>query len=259
MTTTISNKPNYQLIKKLVENILLSVEHPVLPIKVMPIVNALTERNMVVQTYDQYVKSRNLDYDSFLSEAPSKEGTLGYSPDSDSYVLLYNKNVQKERKAWTIAHELGHYYAQHLVKKHNYLLDNPDISEVPELMNIVFEKEANFFAREFLAPTSLVQISMVLLRVSDFVSIYTILRSIFRLSQEASYNTATDIHKYRYPDYSKKLCFKYAPAMDYFFNTIIDHHTFNALLRKYQGEIDARDRKRRMSLNPGYTISNYYE
>lgn len=249
MTTT-SNIPHYSFIKKLAEEALMSIEYPVFPIKVKPLINVLIKKDLVVHTFNQYTEIENIDYEGFLFGTHSKDGTLRYFPHNASYILLYNKNIQRERKTWTIAHELGHYYAKHHIKIYHYAKKHnitPD--EIPEKLNDAFEQEANCFARYFLAPTSLIQLAMGLLSVRDFISIYTILRTLFRLSKEASYNVATDIYKLDHPDYSKRLCLKYEPAVKSIFSIICNHHFFNTLLLKYQLEIDSRDIKRRITIN----------
>ena len=246
----ITKNPNYSLMKQLAEEVLLSIDNPVLPIKVKPIIDVLTDKDLIMHTYNQYATLENIDYDTLIREVKSKDGTLRYLPDA-SYVLLYNKNIQQDRKTWTIAHELGHYYAKHHIKLYNYAKKNKiTTDEIPEELHIACEREANCFARELLAPTSLMQITMGLLEASDFVDIYTILRTQFRLSKEASYYTAKDMHKLSYPNYSKSLCLKYESAITNYFSTVENRNFFNILLRKYEREIDIRDYKQRLTIMP---------
>lgn len=251
---TISNTPDYSSIKKLSEEVHMSIKEPVLPIKVKPLINVLIKKDLIVNTFNQYTDIATIDYNKFICSAPSKDGTLRYFPDTNSYILLYNKNVQRERKTWTIAHELGHYYANHHIKMLNYLKENETI---PNELNTVLEQEANCFAREFLAPTCLIQIAMAVLNILDFVGIYTIVRSMFRLSQEASYYIATDMTKCRHPYCSERLYLKYKPAINDFFNIVTDYSSFHALLRKYQREIDSRDYWQRMIIKP-IDFASYY-
>ena len=241
----ISKKPNYIFMKDIAEETLLSIKNPVLPIKVMPILKELTSKNLIVHTFEQYAKIENIDYEEFLVSAPSKDGTLRYLPFNNSYILLYNKNVQKERKIWTIAHELGHYLGNHLLKKYDFLKKYPKYKQIPESLDIIFEQEANCFAKELLAPVSLVQYTMATFKALDFVAIYTILRSLFRLSKQASFHIATDISKCKTPHYSREIILKYKPALICFFDIIHDSNTFNALTKKYQLEIDLMNRQDR--------------
>lgn len=243
---TTSKIPNYTSIRKLSERVLLSIDQPVLPVKIMPLVNVLIKGDLIVHSFNQYTEIENLDYGVFLNKAHSKDGTLRYFPEDDFYVLLYNKNVQRDRKAWTIAHELGHYYAKHHIKMKKYLKSH---KEIPEELDTAFEQEANCFARELLAPTSLMQLVMAELNVTDFVAIYTISRCLFRLSQEASFNVATSMRKLDHPYYSPKLYLRYQHALDDFLNYTLDHNNFYALIRRYQGEVDARDNRRRKMMS----------
>jgi len=249
MTTTISEIPDYYYMKKLAHDVLMSLKHPAIPIKVMPIVKELSNKDLIAHTFEQHTKIENLDYNTFLLNAPSQDGTLHYLPDHNSYVLLYNNNIQKERKTWTIAHELGHYFGNHEIKKYNYLNSTGE-KKIPEELNIVLEQEANCFAKEILAPTSLIQLMMGLFQIYDFTGIYTILRSLFRLSKEASYNIATNICKLNSPSYSKKLCLKYESEIIKYYNLFENRSFFNTLLRQYEHEIDSRDFKKRLILNP---------
>lgn len=252
MTMTISSAPNYSLVNQLAEKVLLSIETPVLPIKIMPIVNSLCDNGLIVNTFEQYVKNENINYEEFIKKNRSKDGTLRYFPNDNSFTLLYNKNVQRERKTWTIAHELGHYYANHPIKILQYAKEHDiDPQELPEEIDTALEQEANCFARELLVPTSLLLLVMGHMRVFDFVGVYTILRALFRVSQEASYYITTDIVEFKFPPrYSEKICFKYASSINSrFFNVVKNYDGFYALQKRYQNEIDPRDYMRRMMLN----------
>ncbi len=247
MTTT-SRLPNYSLIKELAEKVLLSIKEPVLPIKLKPLINELTNKDLVVHTFSQYTEIENRDYNEFIKEAPSKDGTLRYLPDDNYYVLLYNKNIQRDRKTWTLAHELGHYYAKHHLELLAYQKAN-EAKEIPPELNRVFEKEANFFAKEILAPPALILMVLVSLRTTDFVSIYTVLRSLFRLSREASYYIAKDITKFKYLQFSPQLYLKYKSTLDHSLKIFLGYNTFYALFKKYRHEIDFRDQRQRMIIN----------
>jgi Zn-dependent peptidase ImmA (M78 family) len=244
----ISKFPDYESTKNLAEKIIMSIDNPVLPIKLKPLIAILTEKDLTVHTYSQYAKTEGIDYDTFISNNRSNDGTLRYFPANNFYILLYNEKMQRDRKTWTLAHELGHYYAGHHLKMMAYLKNHKNI---PDKLNTVFEQEANCFAKNLLAPPTLIYSILAALHVSDFISIYTIIRSLFQLSQEASFNIATDMTKVQLTkNCSKNLLFKYESAIETrFFSTITNHNIFNTLSRKYAIEVDGINYRQRMALN----------
>lgn len=68
------------------------------------------------------------------------------------YDILYNENKIEERQNFTLAHELGHYFLQHL--KQGSLIDS---EESLTKNNDEKECEANYFASNFLLPKKLVE------------------------------------------------------------------------------------------------------
>lgn len=105
------------------------------------------------------------------------------------YTLFYNSEMPSIRKAWTFAHELGHYFAGH-----HFYIENDNVSKE---LNNVLEQEANCFARELLVPSGLVLYIADYYKSRDVISFYTILRAIFNLSKEASFYIARDLSKVR--------------------------------------------------------------
>lgn len=82
--------------------------------------------------------------------------TDGYTQlDADNYSIAYNDDpALGDRKRFTLMHEIGHIYLNHLVDFDITLLYRNELSKKE---NKVLENEANAFARNVLAPISLVQ------------------------------------------------------------------------------------------------------
>lgn len=84
----------------------------------------------------------------------------GFSDDIEAWIenidgrydILYNQNKIEERQNFTLAHELGHYFLQHL--KQGSLVDN---EESLTKNNDEKECEANYFASNFLLPKDLIR------------------------------------------------------------------------------------------------------
>ena len=80
----------------------------------------------------------------------------GYTQlDDDNYSIAYNDDPELgDRKRFTLMHEIGHIYLNHLVDFDITLLYRNELSKKE---NKVLENEANAFARNVLAPISLVR------------------------------------------------------------------------------------------------------
>ena len=130
----------------------------------------MNNENFEIYTYKDYAK-------------------LVYNSNDDMYTLFYNSEMPSIRKAWTFAHELGHYFAGH-----HFYIENDNVSKE---LNNVLEQEANCFARELLVPSGLVLYIADYYKSRDVISFYTILRAIFNLSKEASFYIARDLSKVR--------------------------------------------------------------
>ncbi|MFC0187617.1 ImmA/IrrE family metallo-endopeptidase [Fictibacillus aquaticus] len=119
-----------------------------LPIRVKQIANSFP--NLKVRTYSWFAKKRGFSHQEVCNLVNSDEGCCLYYESLDEYLILYNdKILNKGRKRWTLAHELGHY-----VMNHNKISNNSSLarSSLTEDEYNEFESEANCFARELLAP-----------------------------------------------------------------------------------------------------------
>ena len=116
----------------------------------------------------------------------------------------------------------------------------------------ILEAESNVFARELLAPSTVFIYIAELYNVREPLCFYTIARSIFRLSQEASYYIATDLARNyavyargarylggipvaeMYEGYLREHLFKPLPDM-YFFSSWLENYRYEFELLSYLG------------------------
>jgi Zn-dependent peptidase ImmA (M78 family) len=121
-----------------------------LPIKMRTVYTSLNcgliSTNKISQKYNN---------DDFLKIKSNKiDATTIYHHKYDNYITIYDENIRYERRKFTFAHELGHIILNHF-KDYNDVLQARNMSD--ELYRIL-EKEADFFAAEFLAPLNVLKL-----------------------------------------------------------------------------------------------------
>lgn len=79
--------------------------------------------------------SEGNDHEQVLFLKQSRDGFSAFVPERKCFAIYYNDSLPLVRQRFTIAHEIGHIYLGHINK------DDP-----------ACEEEANFFARNLLAP-----------------------------------------------------------------------------------------------------------
>ena len=124
-----------------------------LEIKVLPIslTNVISEyKNLNIQTYDEFANTLNITLERTIHLLQSEDGALWFDSNTNNYVILYNANIfNNDRIRFTIAHELGHFFLKYNEETNQtiisrYSLPNDEYDRM--------EKEANYFAKRFLAP-----------------------------------------------------------------------------------------------------------
>lgn len=254
--------PQYKKMQLLAKEILLDL--PVaLPIKVKPIIKyILNHENFEIYTYKDYANLSGFELNLINIEKyfKSKDAQLSYDPNNDIYTLLYNSNMPSDRKAWTFAHELGHYFAGH-----HFLLENNKCAT--KALNKVFEQEANCFARELLVPAGLVLYIADCYKSRDVIAFYTILRGIFKLSKTASFYISNDLSKIHeqytkmkiYKNYSEIIQLYHSFIYQKLFSKIPTTDDFDAWCIHYRYEYDqhAFYFYRNNLLTPDKYLNNY--
>jgi len=152
MMTTMIFKPNYRKAEKAAHELLQLNNVQELPVKVKKLSKHFP--NLRIKTYSWFADNQGITIDEVCDFANSDEGCCYYKKTTDQYLILYNDQVEnKGRIRWTIAHELGHFMLKHNETTNKTTLGRSSLS-ISEYN--VFEKEANCFARELLAPPTVI-------------------------------------------------------------------------------------------------------
>jgi len=152
MTMTTSKKPNFPKAEQAAFKLLKINNVHELPVKVKKLAKRFT--NLKIKSYSWFAKKRNMTLEEVCEFANSDEGCCWYIKSKNKYIILYNDTVENVgRIRWTIAHELGHFMLKHneISNKSVYARNSLTEEEYE-----VFEKEANCFARNLLAPAPVV-------------------------------------------------------------------------------------------------------
>ncbi|WP_241771394.1 ImmA/IrrE family metallo-endopeptidase [Priestia megaterium] len=148
----ISKTPNFRKAEQAAFQLLKINNVQELPVKVKKLSNHFS--NLRIKSYSWFAKKRNMTLEEVCEFANSDEGCCWYKKSTNKYVILYNDTVENVgRIRWTIAHELGHFMLKHneMSNKSVYARNSLTQEEYE-----VFEKEANCFARNLLAPPQIV-------------------------------------------------------------------------------------------------------
>ncbi|WP_166786720.1 ImmA/IrrE family metallo-endopeptidase [Jeotgalibacillus salarius] len=141
-------KPNF----KKAENAAIEL-HSIAKTKELPVKVRKMDKffdDLTIKKYSWYAKEWEMTLEEVIEYLGSDEGCCFYLKQFDSYLILYNENIDtNERIRWTIAHELGHYMLKHNTKSKRAILGRGGLSDEEYDM---YEKEANCFARNLLAP-----------------------------------------------------------------------------------------------------------
>ena len=87
-------------------------------------------------------------------------GLIWYNDDEEKLVILVEKNKPENRKYFTIAHELGHYFLhKKILKKEKRLVVDGEaiLYRLDNGLSNIQESEANYFAASLLMPKSRVK------------------------------------------------------------------------------------------------------
>lgn len=141
-------RPNYKLAEKKAIEFINCLDTKELPIKLMKFKKVFDD--LEIKTYSWYSKKMGLPIEKVCEDLGSEDGCCVYNEFNGKYRIYYNDTIENEgRKRWTLAHELGHYALKHhetygrSIMQRNGILDEDYIA---------FEKEANCFARNLIAP-----------------------------------------------------------------------------------------------------------
>lgn len=148
MTRMKTYSPNYNLAERKALEFLKLSNSKELPIKIQQFKKIFKDLEIV--KFSVYAKKEGLTIEEVCEGLETEDGLITFNPINNKYRIMYNDTIENEgRKRWTLAHELGHYALNHLER-----MDVPILrrSETKNDKDNPFEKEANCFARNILAP-----------------------------------------------------------------------------------------------------------
>lgn len=154
MMNQTNRKPNYKKTTIAAHKLLAQSQINTFPLSIFDVFDKL--ETVKVFSFKQMAKMLGVSEEIVSKDmALSDEGAIG-TFGNNRIIILYNSDTdtkQASRIRFTLAHELGHLILGHPFETKNAVLSRHGITDKE---NRVFEVEANHFAREFLAPTFLV-------------------------------------------------------------------------------------------------------
>lgn len=215
-------KPNYKKAEILARKILKDSKVKGFPLDLdffRKVYNKTHNTRLRIKSFSWYMKKYNLSYSGMIEFINSEDGCCFYSKEEEKAIIIYNDFLNNAgRIRWTIAHEFGHLILGHINNDRAIITRN----KLSEKEYSAYELEANTFARELLAPMSLVY--YIYNCLGDKLSI----DSIFGISHEAAQNILNRMLEWsKTHDYSKDTCLyvqfskfihsKYCSSCNHFF------------------------------------------
>lgn len=206
------------------------------PIKINPVMRCAKKHccnNLYFIKYTDFASSLGTSIEGAKLQLYSNDGRIMYDNSTNKTYIYYNDTHPKYRIRWNISHELGHLFLNHIheklkASKHNLNLSKLRLSEM--------EEEANYFAKMLIAPLPVVVQFLSYYKLNTFEGTYTILRSIFHLSQEASYYYALQMVKEQRIKFDIKTVEPFIPFITNFIKNY-NYNAMNILKQKYIPEI----------------------
>lgn len=142
--------PNYELAQSKAYDALTLIKDDLFPISPQKLIDTIPD--LKLSTYSEYAKYCGCDVSKVISFFGSEDGTIWNRKKSqNTNIIFYNDTISYGPMIrFTIAHELGHYFL-----KHSFQLAHSQIGVDDDEYNAM-EKEANYFAKRFLAPLPII-------------------------------------------------------------------------------------------------------
>lgn len=206
------------------------------PIKISPIMHYFQDQYGVsFVKYSVLARENNTSVAGIGLVYNSTDAALRYNPQTGETCIVYNDEHPRARQQWSIAHELAHFFFKHHLIKYNAEKAGLSLSKDTQAKQ---ESEANFFPRILMAPIDVVLYFMGGYQAYKEYEVFTLLRSMFHLSQDASYYYAISLL-----GNGKTLRFLTNPEIANYFEPYchqimkeFDSAVFRALTRRYEEE-----------------------
>lgn len=190
------------------------------PISISPL---LSENNVALRKYSSIARQRNMSVKELCDNLTTSDGLLLSKVNSKcNDIIAYNDTIaSKPRIGFTLSHELGH-------KKlgHNNLASEP-LTSLPENEYVFLEQEANFFAKNILAPLPCLyyieQQTHRDLTAND-------IEFIFDVSKTASNNILNNYQKLSFPIKDEFLIYKFQKSLNWWISILNMIHKFNTAI-----------------------------
>lgn len=202
-----------ELINAQAHSLLLAADVSDFPLSIAPIMKAMKIMlgyRLIFVTYSTLAEAKHTDIDGICLDMASNDARVIYDSAQDIFYVYYNDTLPKSRVKWNIIHELAHIYLGHTAEKLSIISNGRKISKARSQQ---IEEEANLFTRCILAPDYLVAQLIYHYSQNSLLGTYVILRSFYRLSQQASYYYACYLTKAPVLHVDKKLIAPFLPYL----------------------------------------------
>lgn len=120
-------------------------------LKAMEITSSFVKRGGSYKYFNEIMEYYNIKFREHSFKREDFIGILAFGMNKQIYIMINSNIANIGRRNFTIAHELGHYFLNHIEEKQELCEFNSNISEENLVSNRI-EQEANHFASCFLMP-----------------------------------------------------------------------------------------------------------
>lgn len=238
MTMTLISHKRYCELDQIISFFLTRFPSDILPIKITEMLKQLSLEGVYFNTFKQFAQTNDIPLALVSRQLKTNNACLKYDKNTGNAYIYYNQDLPKNTKRWDLTHEIGHHTLGHykIVEADSGYLNEQDLKR--------FEEEANYFAKQVLAPDSLAIAVMAHWGRFDFPFLYMLYRTLFQLGRQASLYCAWHMEKfYLYKKVNKKLIQQYAVPLVKYFNELSDETRFSQLWLYHSLELQNYARK----------------
>ena len=141
------------------------------PIQIIDIIDSIP--NCILCTYNEFVSAFGSSRSGYIQQRIKSEDGFIMLHKGD-YFIVFNDRIEIGRRNFTLAHELGHLYLGHLTDFSETSLNRGGLTKAAYK---VLENEANAFARNILAPITIIDEARML---------WSTVQNVFEVTYKAS-------------------------------------------------------------------------